>query len=98
MHRLNAQILSCGKRPTPGSCFGPNLSKTQGTDAGVKGTIIFQRKGPNDDWGDTITIPLSSLHKDEGYRLELHSVELRHLFGEVTDISKNVSLKGVILF
>ncbi len=44
--------------------------------AAVKGTFLYQRKGPKDDWSDLATIPLSSLKKDEGYRLELKSGEL----------------------
>lgn len=44
--------------------------------AAVKGTFLYQRKGPKDDWSDVPTISLSSLKKDEGYRLELKSEEL----------------------
>lgn len=44
--------------------------------AAVKGTFLYQRKGPMGDWSDAPTISLSSLKKDEGYRLELKSGEL----------------------
>ena len=44
--------------------------------AAVKGRFLYQRKGPKDEWLDLPTIPLSSLKKGEGYRLELKSGEL----------------------
>lgn len=51
--------------------------------AAVHGVFIFQRKSPKGEWGDTTVIPLSTLKKDEGYRLDIKAGELRKLFDEV---------------
>ena len=57
--------------------FRPMLVENRNdASAAVKGTFLYQRKGPKDDWPDLATISLSSLKKDEGYRLELRSGEL----------------------
>ena len=44
--------------------------------ASVKGTFLYQRRGPNDDWSDSPAKSLSSLKKGEGYCLALKSGEL----------------------
>jgi hypothetical protein len=64
-------------------------------DAGVKGTFIFQKKSPKDEWQDTATIPLSGLKKGEGYRLELRSSELLKLYEEVTGLYRIHAASGV---
>jgi len=54
--------------------------------AAVHGTFLYQRKGRNDMWEDTATIPLSGLKKGEGYKLELHAGEVLSLFQELAGL------------
>jgi len=55
-------------------------------EASVKGTFIFQRKGPSDNWEDSESILLSKLKKGEGVKLELKSAELLKLFTEIKSL------------
>jgi hypothetical protein len=48
--------------------------------AAVRGTFIYQRKQQNKAWEDVQAINLSSLHSDEGVRLELKSNELLEFY------------------
>ncbi len=57
--------------------------------ASVKGTFLYQRKGPAGTWPDCESIPLSSLKKGEGYRLRLHSAELLHLITELNTLYRD---------
>ena len=76
--------------------FRPQLVENPNDkEAGVRGRFIFQRKGPNDEWGVTATIPLSTLKKDEGYRLELRSTELLKLFSELGALYRIHAKTGV---
>jgi len=63
--------------------------------AAVKGTFLYQRKGPKADWSDLATIPLSSLKKDEGYRLELKSGELLPLVQQLNALYRLHDEHGV---
>lgn len=61
--------------------FRPQIVENLGNpSAAVDGVFLFQKKGFKDAWADTQTIPLSSLKKGEGYRLDVKSVELLRLF------------------
>ncbi len=48
--------------------------------AGVSGVFLYQKKGKNDEWEDFETIPLTKVHKGEGYKLDLSSAETLELF------------------
>ena len=65
------------------------------SEAAVKGTFIFQRKSQRDEWSDTQTIPLSTLKKDEGYKLEIKSSELLTLFRGLTELYQLHAQSGV---
>jgi hypothetical protein len=57
--------------------FKPLLVKNpHDAKASVKGTFVFQRKGPNDDWENHATVPLSKFKAGEWTKLELTSEEL----------------------
>jgi hypothetical protein len=47
--------------------------------AAVKGTFVYQRQGPNDEWDNVQSINLSSLKAGEGVRLRLKSEEVLDL-------------------
>lgn len=64
-------------------------------EAAVKGTFIFQRKGPRDQWVDVETIPLSQLKKGEAYKLAIDSSEILSLYKNLTDLYKLHSESGV---
>jgi hypothetical protein len=63
--------------------------------AAVKGTFVFQRKGPNQSWDDIPAEPLSSLKKDEGYKLSLDSAETLSLFQELSSLYELYSTVGI---
>lgn len=63
--------------------------------AAVKGFFVFQRKSASDQWGDTESIPFSSLKKDEGYRLELKSSELLKFVTELRTLYELHSQEGI---
>lgn len=63
--------------------------------AAVRGTFIYQRKGPKDDWEDTAAIPLSALKKGEGIKLELHAAEVLILFSELAELYKIHARDGI---
>jgi hypothetical protein len=63
--------------------------------AAVKGTIIFQRKGPRDEWTDVETVPFSHLKKGEAYKLALSSSEVLTFYSNLSDLYQLHSQKGV---
>jgi len=63
--------------------------------AAVKGTFVFQRKSPKTQWNDIPAEPLSSLKKDEAYRLPLSSAETLRFFQEITNLYKLHSKEGI---
>jgi len=63
--------------------------------AAVRGIFIYQRKGAKNTWQNTDTIPLSALKKDEGYRLELASLELLNLVRELILLYKLHAKHGI---
>ncbi len=65
--------------------------------AAVRGTFIYQRKGPKDTWEDAATIPLSRLKKGEGFKLELHAGEVLNLFRELAELYKLHARDGIPL-
>ena len=52
----------------------------------LRGGFRFQRKGPNDNWDDIDHQALSTLHKDEGYELNLKGEEITLLFSHLEEI------------
>ena len=76
--------------------FRPKLVENpHDTRAAVHGFFLYQRKGPDDGWRDTETISLTSLKKDEGYRLELHAAEVLKLYTHLQDLYALHSTEGV---
>jgi Shedu protein SduA, N-terminal len=63
--------------------------------AAVRGTFIYQRKSPKGTWQSTDTISLSTLKKDEGYKLELASGELLALVRELVPLYKLHAKHGI---
>jgi len=66
-------------------------------DAGIKGTLLYQRKKTDKEWEDFETIPMSSLKSGEGYKLEMKSSELLKLFSELSSLYQLHSETGVPL-
>ena len=66
-------------------------------EAAVKGTFIFQRKGPREQWVDVETIPLSQLKKGDAYKLSIDSSEVLTLYKHLTDLYQVHSESGVPL-
>jgi len=66
-------------------------------EAGIKGTLLYQRKKTNNDWEDFETIPMSSLKSGEGYKLEMKSSELLKLFCELSSLYQLHSETGIPL-
>jgi hypothetical protein len=64
-------------------------------EAAVKGTFTFQRKGPQEQWVDVETIPLSQLKKGDAYKLAIGSSEVLTLYKHLTDLYKIHSESGV---
>ena len=64
-------------------------------DAGIKGTLLFQREKTDKEWEDFDTIPMSSLKSGEGYKLEMKSSELLKLFNELSSLYQLHSETGV---
>lgn len=57
--------------------FMPTLVDNQENPrACVRGAFVYQRKGKNDEWIPMNTESLAKLKKGEGYKLDLHSLEL----------------------
>jgi hypothetical protein len=78
--------------------FRPELvDNPHDESAAVRGTFIYQRKGPRDAWLDSSTIPLSTLKKAEGFKLELHAAEVLTLFRELAALYKIHARHGIPL-
>lgn len=76
--------------------FRPLLvDNAKSPEAAVKGTFIFQRKSPKQTWEDAPVIPLSSLHKDEGYQLTLDSSETLLLYSQLTGLYRLFQTDGI---
>jgi len=76
--------------------FRPTLVDNPSDDsASVHGMFLFQRKSPTEAWEDTETIPLTSLKKDEGFRLDLHASEILELFGALKKLYDLHAVAGV---
>lgn len=98
--RVSAQVSDVVLRKTAVTrlVFRPLLvDNSNAPAAAVKGTFIFQRKGPKATWENAAAKPLSSLHKDEGYQLALDSAETLALFGHLTDLYKLYQTEGIPL-
>ncbi len=55
------------------------LNNAQDSNAPVKGSLIFQRKGPNDAWEDHNEVQLSRLRAGEWIKLDLKAAEIDRL-------------------
>lgn len=76
--------------------FRPELVENPNdATAAVRGTFIYQRKGPKDLWENSATIPLSGLKKGEGFRLELHAGEVLNLFREIAALYRLHAKEGI---
>jgi hypothetical protein len=64
-------------------------------DASVKGTFIFQRKGPKETWSDVPVEPLTALKKGEGYHLDLKSGEILDLYTQLTALYRLHAREGI---
>lgn len=64
-------------------------------EAAVHGTFLYQRKGPKDEWEDTSAIPLSSLKRGEGVRLDLRAAEVLALFQDLVELYKLHARTGI---
>lgn len=71
------------------------LKNPNNPSASVKGNFLFQRKSQTGVWTDFQTIPFSSLKAGEGYKLELKSEELLHLFDEIRSLYQIYRQGGV---
>lgn len=56
------------------------VDNPENPQASVKGTLLFQRRGPGEEWEDSPSIPLSSLKGGDGVKLSLSSREVLRLF------------------
>jgi hypothetical protein len=65
------------------------------SDASVKGTFVYQRKGPKGNWANVPIEPLTSLKKGEGYHLDLKSRELLDLYSHVTALYRLHAREGI---
>ncbi|TKB66265.1 MAG: hypothetical protein E8D52_18085 [Nitrospira sp.] len=78
--------------------FRPMLVENPSTPAAaVKGTFMFLRKGPRDEWVEVETIPLSQLKKGDAYKLAIDSSEILLLYKSLTDLYKLHSGSGIPL-
>ena len=66
-------------------------------EAAIKGTFMFLRKGPRDEWVEVETIPLSQLKKGDAYKLAIDSSEILLLYKRLTDLYKLHSESGIPL-
>ncbi len=55
------------------------VNNAQDSAAPLKGTLVFQRKGPNDTWEEHNEVPLSRLRAGEGIKLDLKAAEIDKL-------------------
>jgi hypothetical protein len=101
VHSTSAQSAECSDillRQTNATrlVFRPVLvANAKNPKAAVDGTFIFQRKGSKEEWADVKTIPFSSLKKDEGYKLELSSVEVLTLFEGLANLYELHKQEGI---
>src|SRR4051812_30162659 len=76
--------------------FKPDLVKDR-HDARkpVKGTLIFQRKKPGDEWEDAGDINLASLKAGEGVQLALNCEEVDRLLGAMRWLYERFGADGI---
>lgn len=76
--------------------FRPTLVENPNDhEAAVKGSFVFQRKGPKEDWKDIPVAPLTSLKKGEGYHLVLKSAEVLDLHTQLTALYRLHAREGI---
>jgi hypothetical protein len=75
--------------------FRPMLvDNPHNSEASVKGSFLFQRKGPGESWADVPTEPLSTLKKGESYQL-IKSAQLLELYEHLGELYKLHSRHGI---
>ncbi len=78
--------------------FRPELVENPNDPAAaVRGTLMFQAKGRNEEWVDSSAIKLNSLKSGEGVRLELHSGEVLQLFQNLRELYELHRAEGIPL-
>jgi hypothetical protein len=65
------------------------------SDASVKGSFVFQRKGPKELWADVPVESLTALKKGEGYHLDLKSGEVFELYTQLTALYRLHAREGI---
>ncbi len=96
--RASAEVTDIALRETSITrlVFRPMLVDNAGnSEASVKGTFVFQRKGAAQSWQDIPAEPLSSLKKGEGYKLALDSHETLTLFNSLGALYKLYAQNGI---
>ncbi len=77
LHTANVDPIVLRETKTTRLVFQPQLvDNVHNEQASVRGTFVFQRKSPADEWVSAETTPLSKLHKGEHVKLELHGEEV----------------------
>jgi len=64
------------------------------SDNPLRGGFLYQRKGPYGEWEDFPSKKMSSLHKDEEYRLHLDGKEMAVLFESLEEIKRTLEKYG----
>jgi Shedu protein SduA, N-terminal/Shedu protein SduA, C-terminal len=78
--------------------FHPTLlDNPNNTEACVKGSLVFQKKGKNDTWVDWKDLPLTTLKKGEGVEFQLHSDEVLTLFRALANLYEFHAEHGIPL-
>lgn len=76
--------------------FRPMLVENpHNSEASVKGTFVFQRKGKNDDWEAIPIEPLTALKKGEGHQLDLKSGEVFDLYAHLSALYRLFAREGI---
>jgi hypothetical protein len=71
------------------------IDNAKNIEASVKGVFLYQKKSTIDLWEDFDTIPLTSVKKGEGYKLEIKSSELLLLTDELKELYGLYRAEGI---
>jgi hypothetical protein len=76
--------------------FRPEMVENPNSNGdNLRGTFLYERKGPHEEWLPTETIQLSHLKKGEGVRLELHAGEVSLLKAHLDDLVAGLTGQSV---
>jgi hypothetical protein len=76
--------------------FRPELvDNPNNSEARVRGRFLYQRKGDDDSWQAFDKISLSTLKKNEGFQLELHSNEVLTLRHDLYELARLHRERGI---